>query len=130
MRGAAAWGFAWADVPLEMAMSKMGKIRWINIWMIAGYLVLVVVRYLVGLPCLFKYLFGFPCPGCGMTSAVISALHLSFADAFRHHAMFWAMPLVGLALILPAGTIPRRWEVVFWISMGVGFLGNWILHLV
>lgn len=112
-----------------MAMSDQGKIKWINVWVIAGYLVLVAVRHLLGLPCLFRYLFGMPCPGCGMTSAVISALHLEFADAFRHHAMFWAMPLVVLALILPARSIPRRWEIGFWIAMGLGFLGNWIWHL-
>ena len=37
--------------------------------------------------CLFKNIFGRNCPGCGMTHAIISALHLHFADAWHYNKL-------------------------------------------
>jgi len=47
------------------------------------------------LPCLFRALTGFYCPGCGMTRALHALVHLDLAQAFRMN------PLVisGLALV-------------------------------
>ncbi|MBN1444997.1 MAG: DUF2752 domain-containing protein [Candidatus Omnitrophica bacterium] len=37
--------------------------------------------------CLYKNIFGKDCPGCGMTRAVLSLLHLHFAEAFAFNRM-------------------------------------------
>ena len=43
--------------------------------------------------CLFKNIFGVPCPGCGLTRGFIAILHLNFKEATRHHILsvpiFW-----------------------------------------
>ena len=47
----------------------------------------------IHVPCLIKYLTGFPCPACGMSRALICALHGDFSAAFRFHPLFWILPL-------------------------------------
>ena len=49
-----------------------------------------------GISCVWKRLFGIPCPGCGFTRAILAALRLDFAAAFRFHPMFWSFPLMLL----------------------------------
>ncbi len=79
-------------------------------------------------PCWFKSRFGVTCPGCGLTRALYSLLHLDLLRAVRYHAWYvLCLPVAGYALlslglnhffdrkILP--TIPfRLWEV--WVFVG------------
>jgi hypothetical protein len=37
--------------------------------------------------CPFKNIFGINCPGCGITHALISALHLHFKEAFNYNRL-------------------------------------------
>ena len=46
--------------------------------------------------CPFEYIFGIPCPGCGMTRAFIALLKLNFTEAFYFHPLF---PIVIIVLI-------------------------------
>lgn len=45
--------------------------------------------------CIVKVHTGFPCPGCGMTRAMLAFFHMDFRNAFRWH------PLWPLVFILP-----------------------------
>jgi len=46
--------------------------------------------------CPIYAIFGFQCPGCGITRAYIAASQLNFSAAFSHHPLFFvAAPLVG-----------------------------------
>lgn len=38
--------------------------------------------------CLFKNIFGIDCYGCGMTRAILSALHFHFDNAFNYNKLF------------------------------------------
>ena len=111
-------------------MEKTGKIQWINLIVIGFYLVFVAVRRLFGIPCVFDYLFGIPCPGCGMTRALNAAFHLEFAQAFQNHAMFWSIPLIAYVLLVPGKALHTLWGRIIVAILGVGFLANWIYHLV
>lgn len=46
----------------------------------------IVIYQLIGCP--FRFLFGIPCPGCGMTRAWLSFLQGDFIGAFRWHPLF------------------------------------------
>ena len=47
-------------------------------------------------PCLFSALTGHDCWGCGITHAVVAALHGDFADAWQHNRLFvLVLPLLG-----------------------------------
>lgn len=61
-------------------------------------LFILILLSLLGLyRCPFKYIFGIPCPLCGMTRAFISLLKLDISKAFYYHA-FW--PVIVVLFIL------------------------------
>ena len=49
--------------------------------------------YLLDIGCIFRFMTGIPCPGCGMTRAWLAALRLDFAVAFAYHPLFWVVPI-------------------------------------
>ncbi len=70
----------------------------------AGYAA-VAVRRGWGLPCLFRTLTGWLCPGCGMTHAAVALLRLDFRGAFACNALF---PVYGAyGVWLTASTVRR-----------------------
>lgn len=61
-------------------------------------LFILILLSLLGLyRCPFRYIFGIPCPLCGMTRAFISLLKLDIGKAFYYHA-FW--PVIVVLFIL------------------------------
>lgn len=69
----------------------------------AGLLVLVL-RLLNGF-CMLRTLTGIPCPGCGMTRAVLSALRGDFRAAFAYHPLWVTLPL--LAWLVFCSVLPQ-----------------------
>jgi hypothetical protein len=68
-----------------------------------GILLIPVALYLVPVDwldrqhsiCLFKNTFGIDCYGCGMTRAILSALHFHFDNAYHYNKLFViVMPLL------------------------------------
>jgi len=64
-----------------------------NIIKKGAYLLLFAACLLFFYKCPFHYLFGIPCPGCGMTRALFSVLLLRFGQALYYHP--------GIFLIIP-----------------------------
>lgn len=61
---------------------------------------LILLMYFLNIPvCPSVILLGLPCPGCGMTRAVVSALCLDFKSAFYFHPLWFTAP-IALALYL------------------------------
>ena len=55
----------------------------------------------IGIPCLIHMIFHVKCPGCGMTRAVIAALHLRFTEAFQYNKLFFTVvPVLAVILII------------------------------
>ena len=56
---------------------------------------------LTGTICVFASTTGIPCPGCGLTRAVVHALRGDLPGAFQMHPLFWLGPLLlaGLPII-------------------------------
>lgn len=48
--------------------------------------------------CITQILFGFPCPGCGLTRAGILLLQFRFAEAWQMHPFIYAWLFLGLYL--------------------------------
>ena len=48
------------------------------------------------LPCIILITTGYYCPGCGMTRAVNSLMHLEFYKAFRYNALIFILPVLFL----------------------------------
>ena len=93
--------------------------------------VLYAVMYFANTTCIVKSIVGFPCPGCGMTRAVISALRLDFTAAFALHPMFWSVPILALYFLYDGRLFNnKKINYGILIAIGMGFLFNWIARLV
>lgn len=81
-------------------------------------------------PCVFKYFFHIPCPGCGMRDALWALMRLDFAGAFSCHPMVWSLPLLPV-LVLTDGR-PTKSRGVNRLILGIvlgGFLISYIYRL-
>ena len=71
-------------------MEKKNLIKIISFIAVSGIILLVFYH------CPFLYFFGIPCPGCGMTRALISAAKLDFNAAFYYHPLFFLVLLSAI----------------------------------
>ncbi len=95
-----------------------------------GYLTFLIVYWLLELPCIYKYIFGIACPGCGMSHALFSVFKLDFADAFNHHFMFWSMPILYLYFLFDGRIFKNKYaDRTILILIGIGFVLNWVRNL-
>lgn len=72
------------------------KIPWLKIGLPLVYLAGSFFFRKIGITCIWLWLFHIPCPGCGMTRAVLAALQLDFAGAFAYHPLVWTMPILAV----------------------------------
>lgn len=79
---------------------------------VAAAQVACVAAGIGGWPCPLKGALGIPCPGCGLTRAVIALLRGDFAASFRLHA-FAPLLLVGVAVFAVAGVLPAPQREAF-----------------
>lgn len=82
--------------------------------------------------CPFKAISGIPCPGCGMTRAVLSACKGDFREAFRYHPLWIvAVPLVLVEVLNAMGgiKIPAKVNNIILIIAGVLLLAVYIIRL-
>ncbi len=80
--------------------------------------------------CIFQRFLQMPCPGCGMTRAVKSALMLDLKTAFRYHPMVFSLPLAA-GYILKNGHLFKHkgFNDFILVLIGVGFLVNYVIKL-
>ena len=92
---------------------------------------MIAVMYIFKIPCLFKALIGIDCPGCGMTRAYISLLHLDIRGAFAYNAMFWAVPVGYLLYLFDDNLFKQKWlNIGISVLVYGGLFVNWILRLI
>lgn len=86
--------------------------------------------YVSGIGCVWNRLFGITCPGCGMTRALVAALHGNLAAALRWHPMVWSLPLIALYLLF-GGRLFRNALLNYGvlILIGAGFLLTFLCRL-
>ncbi len=102
-----------------------------RILLATGLVLYFTVSYLVlnyfGITCVFQFFLGIPCPGCGMTRAMFSALRLDFGGAFRYHPLFFCLPYVFIYILFDL-----KGKVHKYILLGIGVLAivNWLLNVI
>ena len=98
------------------------EIYWLNnkglfrILKYAGIILIPVALYFVpqewlisqNSVCLFKNLTGNECYGCGMTRAILSAIHFRFVDAFHYNKLF--LIVLPVLIYIWAKTIIPVWR--------------------
>jgi hypothetical protein len=112
-------------------------------WLVGGILGYGILEW-SGLPvwkCPFFAAVGIPCPGCGLTRALVALWHHDFALAWVIHPFSWIVAPVAIAALV-AAALPRgqriplarrvaSWER-FWMPgwwFTVSLLGFWFYRL-
>ena len=86
------------------------------------FAIFAILLYFFDVKCLFRYFFGISCPGCGMTRAYRSLLHLDIISAFNYHPLFWTVPII---LYMYFRKVNDRYLIIFIIM----FIAVYIVRL-
>ena len=111
---------------------KLPKIRHLpqKLLFTAAYLLIVVMLRFFGITCIYLALFHLPCPGCGITRALLAALRLDFSTAFSYHPMFLAVPVMYLSFLMDGRLFSNKWmDAAMWCLIGIGFAAVWLTRL-
>lgn len=97
----------------------------IAVW-VSMPVVFVLTWLITGTPCVLHSTTGLPCPGCGLTRALMLALRGDFTGAWNMHPLFWLAPLLIGAILVLLAVAPRQltepaWRVV-WIAAIILFV--------
>lgn len=80
-------------------MSMLQKLKKLGISamvLAAGFAYYLAARFFFAVPCMFRTLTGFKCPGCGITHMLIAELQLNFAQAYTANpALYLLQPVIG-----------------------------------
>ena len=96
----------------------------------ALYLLYILIAWRIKIPCVYLYFLGISCPGCGMTRAWLSVLHLDFYSAFNFNPMFWSVPIVYLYILYDGKLFKIKWlDRLILKTIGAGFALLFIYRL-
>lgn len=111
----------------------MVKIKHLKEKILIGIAVIIgiLTGRLLDMTCVFLWLTGYECLGCGMTRALLSAINFDFVSAFHYHRMFWSVPILGLYVLFDGKLFKNRiLNISVLVLIAVGFVINWVLNLV
>jgi len=83
--------------------------------------------------CIHRQLFGFNCPGCGMTRALHALLHFKFTTAFHFNfAVFSLFPLLTTEIFLGLRFTDRLFSIrtIFYFLLCITLTINYALQLI
>lgn len=78
------------------------KHDWLILTLIAAYCIIMNV---LDMGCIFEWLTGISCPGCGLTRAWLCVLKLDFTGAFYYHPLWLIVPIVVMLYLIYDGSI-------------------------
>ncbi|MBQ7523239.1 MAG: DUF2752 domain-containing protein [Oscillospiraceae bacterium] len=104
------------------------KEKWLGKLAVSAAVILGVLLFRkTDIGCVYRRLFGIPCPGCGMGRAIDALLRLDFAAAWRWHPMVFSLPVLAVYLLKDGPLFRnRRWDTALLIAIGVGFLIRYV----
>lgn len=73
-------------------MKSKKELIFMHLGILCAFAIYILGTRLSGIGCPFRHFTGIPCPGCGLTRAWWSALHLDFSTAFAYHPLFLLAP--------------------------------------
>jgi hypothetical protein len=93
---------------------------------------IAVLLLLDGNACLFKNVFGVPCPGCGMTRAFLSLMKLDIATGFYYHPLFILPVLIAAVFVFKKKRIGK---LIFenntlWLFVLMVVLSVWVIRMI
>lgn len=109
-----------AGKPFAPILASLLQERW-TAFLLTGIAMLQVVLVALGLPawiCPIKATLGVPCPGCGLSTAMVLLLQGEWRAALSTHA-FAPVFLLGFALMVVVSLLPERprQAAIRWIAV-------------
>lgn len=118
-------------MPDSAPSSGRGRFIWIVLAGVGLLQVGLTAAGLGGWPCPFREATGLPCPGCGLTRAVIALLRGDIADAVKQHALAPLAALAGVTLVasffLPKALQERAIRTA--LALDARYRVSWVLLL-
>lgn len=88
---------------------------------------IILMMYLLKTGCIIRRMTGIPCPGCGMTRAVLAILRGDIAGALRLHGMVWSLPVIYVIYLYDGRVFSAKWMNIALIALlAAGFILQWI----
>ena len=98
-----------------------------DIFVFVGVLLGVFVLKLLGINCVIYEIFGFRCPTCGMTRALVSLARLDFSGYLFHNA--FALPVLVAFLLLVFNKRVEKHRKVWMAAAFVILAANLVYYL-
>ena len=104
----------------------------INVHTLLAFAAMVLMVYILDIGCMVKYLFGVPCPGCGLTRAWLAVFRGDFSAAFAWHPLFWAAPVFIIWGVLYNGAVfkKRIYNNILWYGALTIYIGVYIIRMI
>lgn len=110
---------------------ELRPLRAVAAFMLGAALIRPIIPHQPGLPCPLRTLTGVPCPLCGMTRSVTSAVHFDLAASLRFSPGGVLVVLFALGLLATwlAGWRPHRISLPAWLLPAIlGALWSYQLY--
>ena len=89
--------------------------------------------WFTGTGCVFHATIGLPCPGCGLTRALLAALRGDLAGAWQMHPLFWLAPLILISVVVLYLVAPAHLSTPgmnrFWLLLALLFLVVFLVRM-
>lgn len=97
---------------------------WFIFVLIFGIYYGAVTIFNTGTRCVYKNLFGIPCPGCGMTRSYVHVLEGNWKGAFYDHPLFITVPIIIVVswILFKFNLNPRVYKVLSGILIFIAIL--------
>ena len=99
----------------------------LGVGLLAYFTVAFYVMKRTGVPCVFVYFLGIPCPGCGMTRAMYSLLSLDLVAAWNYNPLIFAKPYV-MSYVFFEWKHPIHKRLL--LGVGIGAIVNWLINII
>ena len=113
---------------LKVFITSIKRMKYFLVFFFVYILVCKIAKIEV---CIYKNLFGYPCPACGITRAWISFFTLDIKKAFYYHPLFLFLPLVLMVYIFKERPFWKRINdsKIFWISILASIIICYIIRM-
>lgn len=113
-------------------MSKLQNILNKVLFLLIALSSVAILFLLDGSACLFKNVWGIPCPGCGMTRAFLAVLKFDILKGFYYHPLFVLPVLIAVLYVVRNKRIGKLIFAnnMLWISVLIVTLSAWAIRLI
>lgn len=80
-----------------------------------------------GITCVFREFLGVPCPGCGMTRALIALVNMDIAKALRYNCVIFFMPYIFIYIFFD---LKSRVHNVLLMVIAIIAIVNWLIKII